>query len=48
MYHRFCDLWLMPMKRILQLMFGIAMPFVYYSVEALNTESGPAFHQSNP
>ena len=48
MYHRFCDLWLLPMKRILRLMFNVAMPFLFYNVEALDTKFGPYFRHSNP
>ena len=47
-YHPYSDLWLVPMRRILGLMFNVVAPFLYYSVDALDREFGYAFCWHSP
>ena len=47
-YHTYCDLGLVPMRRILRLMFDFAMPFLFYSVAALDLKFDPAFRRRHP
>ena len=47
-YHPYNDLWLVPMRRILDLMFHVATPFLYYSVDVLDCHFDSASRQSAP
>ena len=47
-YHPHSGMWLLPMRRILGLMFDVTMPFLYYSVGALDHKFDSAFRRRRP